>query len=307
MISSRTVNFFVDLFSGRDDAHGSDEGPCVRSRPDWDGHLDGTASPIGIYPLVRVAGRLHVCWGCVDFDTKEKGKPSWDYETERDAHIAAWNLQRTLQQMGVTSYVERTRSRSGRHVWVFANEWVPAATMRRLLLLACAIAGVSNREVMPKSVELADDQLGNFVRLPYPGQDPDSRYMLDTHGNKIPLDAFVEDAHAHLNETELLERWAARYEPPPPPRPIDFQPYTGTVDGLLARLNGKGKAVVRDGPLNEDRSRALMYLAGQCAASDLTAAEALSILDDAAARWGKFAGRRDRMQQLQRIVERAYT
>lgn len=326
---SNVTSLFADLFEGRHDAYGTEEGGCTRIPPACVGHvqtierhLSGTF-PIGVYPMVCFDDDLRhgidiidpewrVKWGCVDFDVKTKGKPSWDYETERDAHIAAVNLQKVLAALGVTSWIERTRSH-GRHLWVFASTWTAAAVMRRSLIVATSVAGVSSREVNPKQESLAADQLGNYVRLPYPGGSFDTRIMVRAWTDEpqglrayLPPSVFVKEATAARTPVATLEAIANKYVAPEPIREATIVPYDGPEHGPLRRLRPLGKAIYKNGPHDGDRSNGLYLLAKCCMESGLTTGEALSLVDQAAERWGKFEGRRDRQEQLQRIVGRAY-
>lgn len=171
------VSRFAWLFAGREDAHGLDGGGCSRVPPDYAAHLrDGPG--IGIYPMVpRLSppdgsGVGHLEWvvrfGCVDLDVQREGKRRWDYDTTEQGHVAAFNLKRACNALGMEAWVELTRSR-GFHVWVFAEEWVPASWMRRALLVACQVADVPPTEVNPKSEGFAEPEtLGNYVRTVYP-------------------------------------------------------------------------------------------------------------------------------------------
>lgn len=300
------VDQYIRLFVGQNYAHGTEHGGCARTPPDFAGHLNGTSEPIGTYPMVVWHdGNWRVGYGVVDLDVRRPNKRAYDYDTEHDAHTAALNLQRTLQHMDIRAWIEVTRSH-GRHVWVFAEHAVVAAAMRRTLLVACDVAGVSSREVNPKQETLANGQLGNYVRLPYPGQDQRSRYIID-HDRRLTCDEFVPRAYAARTPEETFERWAARWTPPAPPAPRrTFEPYRGTLDSSLARLDKPGRKVFTDGPADGDRSDALAYIAHRAYLSGLTSSETFALLDDAAARWGKFDGRRDRTERLQRIVEKGF-
>lgn len=341
------VEGFAELFEGRKDAYGTEEGGAFHFS--WAGegdgwewvakcHLEGhipvgtlnsakALSPqIGVYPMVECIRGLHkthrpfpthvVKWGCVDFDVRTKGKPSWDYEDEAEAHVAAVNLQRVLHALGITSWVERTRS-NGRHVWVFCTEWTPASWVRRSLLVACGVAGVSTREVNPKQETLGTDQLGNYVRLPYPGGLVENwsqtghslaRYVIVPESSTVlAVSRFVEKALAHRTPPKVLQALADKWVEPPKPKAItDLVPYEGELDDVTKRLNPAGRSVYVFGPNDGDRSNGLMYLAARCRESGLTPAECMTVLDDTAARWGKFDGRRDRYTQLERIVGKAY-
>ena len=292
---------FMRLFIGSQAAVGGEEGRAIRCADgaEWiryiHSHLHGNAS-YGVYPMTHNEGGWFVHWGCVDFDIKSERHKSFDYETEGEADVAARNLQAVLAAFGVTAWIERTRSH-GRHVWVFARQWVPAPVMRRALLVACEIADVPSREVNPKQESLAPDQLGNYVRLPF-GNGPNEQVILDHK-----LDEFVMLALEARTETEVLHRISGLYrEPPPPPKIVGSFDY----DGLPPTLNAAGRSVIANGPQDGDRSRGMVYVAAQCRESGLTPQQAYDVLlvtDDA---WGKYVGRRDREQRLQEIVERGY-
>ena len=156
---------FLDLFKGRLDTAGLDMTASGAPGPfrfhestdyaeSWiglaNGHLCGRLG-IGVYPVWH--GQVE--WGCVDFDDGEDA--AWEHATA---------LRSVLNAFNITGWIERSRSK-GYHVWVFSAGWVPALMMRRALMGACAISGVPDREVNPKSASLDPDQLGNFVRLPY--------------------------------------------------------------------------------------------------------------------------------------------
>lgn len=147
------VHRFAVLFAGRTDAHGTDSGGCVRGAvtgATYHAHLVGEEA-IGIYPLVDG----HVVWGCTDIDLG----------FERSLPMAR-NLRRALALLGITSWIERSRSK-GWHVFVFAAGWLPAEHMRNALLFAHGVAGVPAKEVNPKQINGVE--LGNYLRLPYPG------------------------------------------------------------------------------------------------------------------------------------------
>lgn len=297
---------FARLFLGRQDAYGGDEGKAVRcSANGWfqavRKHYDGSGPAVGVYPLIHdERDGWVVRWGCVDFDIKSPGHEKYDYETEELAHVAARNLQKVLNAFDIGCWVERTKSR-GRHVWVFANERVPARAMREALLVATDIAGVSQREVNPKSdgSNLTPDQLGNYVRLPCHGD----RVILDRGEKETPVDVFVGMAMKMLVTLDKLERVAALYQPPLPV--IEWET-TG-----LDEYNGKVPRVVRhvieNGPNDGDRSKGLLYIAHECKKAGLSPQHALELVMIADDAWGKYTGRRDREQRLIEIVERAWT
>lgn len=297
---------FLRLFDGNRLAYGGDEGKAVRcTEQQWTAavmdHYSGKGAAIGVYPLVhdlsvQARNPWVVKWGCVDLDIKSEGHEKFDYDTEDLAHVAALNLQKVLAAFGVSSWIERTRSH-GRHVWVFASAWVTAVDMRQALLVATDIAGVSQREVNPKSdgSNLGTDQLGNYVRLPYHGE----RVILV---DSLPINkvTFTTMAYSQRAAAETFERMTALYREPPPP--VEWE--------APAELNGNipkvVKHVIENGPHDGDRSNGLVYIAHECRKADLSPQQTLEVLMVADDAWGKYTGRRDREQRLQEIVERAW-
>ena len=211
----------VTLFRGNPDVVGMDmpdgsvrparfEIPDTRER-DWlvlaDAHLAGRQC-IGVYPYTHPHGQ--VAWGCVDLDEGEEA--SWSHATD---------LYQVLRAVGLIAWIERSRSK-GYHVWVFALGWVPARSMRHLLIGACETAGVPSREVNPKQEWLKPGQLGNFVRLPYfgGGTSPPSRQVIvDLNGVPLSLPLFMLEAVANQAHPDQIEHGASRlWEPPKLPR-----------------------------------------------------------------------------------------
>lgn len=328
---------FCELFDGNRRAIGLENGGSEKPAGAWDNwswedrlhaHLDG-GDPIGVYPMAQemlsgggfsgLPGGWFVRWGCVDIDVQSSTKPSGDVVTEEDGHVMALNIKTALRLEGITAWIEVTRSR-GRHVWVFAKDWVAARTMRRALIMACRLAGASEREVNPKQEKLAHGQLGNYVRLPYPGKDvppslePAIRYtrvVLDTatpgHTYKYTLDDFVELATLARTETAALEALASLYEEPPPPARVHREDLPKVDRELTKRLGGLAWTIFCNGPLDgRDRSGTLMRLAHLCREDKLTPEEALSLVVDADLRWGKFSHRADGDKRMLSMVERAY-
>lgn len=300
------MDLFIDLFQGNRAAIGTELGGCARLTPEqiWSDqvrfHLEGTAPPIGVYPLVFVPRGWFVHWGCVDFD-----------EGEAFSRIHAQNLQLILNHFGITGWVERSRSK-GYHVWVFAQNWTPAKLMREALLAACQLVDAPTKEINPKSIELPEGSLGNYVRLPYPGHlggsyDPTRRVMLD--GEKPwPLATFVNTAHAKRTAAVQLEKLAAFYAPPRPPirrRDWEKSELTGRA---IDRLVGKARVIFDQGPFEgSGRGHTLYKLACYLREDGRhTREEALELVRDADARWGKFHLRPDCEIRLQSVIDEAW-
>jgi hypothetical protein len=313
---------FASLFEGNLKAYGQDTPKgvrCVRLPPKsywlawdllWDQHLKGGGG-IGVYPMVSMEDAWYVKWGCVDLDIKAPGKTRYDYETEQDAHTAAQNLVRALDILGIQGWIERTRG-SGRHVWVFAKEWVSAAQMRRALLVACSLSGASAAEVNPKSETLGEGQLGNFVRLPYPGglsqahrgllSVSPAQVTYDDNGVPLSLEDFL--ARCISDRVYLFEAAAALYREPE-------RTQLGPRDrGLLwspVHMPKRIRCFIETGPQFGDRSSWLYLLGAICAEEHLTQAAACAIVSDADELvTQKYTGRSDAERRYAALVGRAY-
>lgn len=314
------VTDFAELFVGRQDAYGMEEGRCFRPGPPFEGnahywmetiqrHLNGQV-PIGIYPMVGPGGTededvWFVHWGCIDFD-----------EGEEVSLTHARNVVAVLRELEITGWIERSRSK-GFHVWVFADSWVPARTMRRALLAACQLVDAPTREINPKQETLGEGQLGNYVRLPYPGSltsEPLSGARRAVFPPRMDFPYRVHDfvilamrSRASLAE---LEAAAELYQEPvrarPPQRHL----------GLLLpgsrepadRLGALARKVWEEGPLDgSGRGHTLWKLARLIVEDGRhTFDEALELLQDADERWGKFTARGD-ADYIDRMLEQAWT
>jgi hypothetical protein len=300
---------FLKLFRGRGDCHGSWSGGCVReqlTRRHYHQHL--TSGPhIGVYPMIKDKAS----WGCIDIDGKQHAIDTvnrvWDWEQMR---IIAENLKTVLAVKNVIAHTERTAN--GIHVWVFPEEpLVAAATMRRALMAACKAVNYDPKEVNPKQEVLSSTQIGNYVRLPYPGalnNDPDARVVyLSTLNNTVHLADFVEHAETNRTSTAALAAVAELWKPPAKCHTSVNVEAGLDVSNLLPMISGLSYTVWRDGPLEgQDRSSALTRLAHLLAADTITPTAAYAILKSADERWGKYYSRADCSQQLQALIDRAY-
>lgn len=319
-----TVRKFSSLFQGRTDFVGAEEGGCVRihgpSNPDdfhwmYQGHLTGSRPPIGIYPVVRRerlapdgAGRIFefaVKFGAVDIDFE-------------DLPLAK-NVWHALQALSISAWVERSRSK-GYHVWIFADDWVPAVLVRSTLQVACDVAGYSPKEIFPKQTELTDGSPGNYIRLPYPGallrevSEASRRVVLQMDRPSQPLfdlEDWVESAWNTRVSRDRLEQAAVLAAPPKPKhRPPLVRPGTPAEEpdkALVATMGGLSYTIWANGPLDgQDRSGTLFKLTHSLKKDGFTADQTFSLVRNADARWGKFFDRADGDDRLWEIVERVY-
>lgn len=307
---------FANLFEGRRDAYGTEHGSAARVAKDdpfgdWYSkvklHLSGIA-PVGVYPVLDNQCR----WGCIDLDVASPEKTKYDYETPAGAHVDAQRIVGAALGFNLYGYIERTRS-DGRHVWFFFPQWVDSAQVRRALLVLCDTVGASVREVNPKSENLNTVQLGNYVRLPYPGglstewHRSQRRYIYDPKsGWPLGLEPFL--ALVEYSDASYVAAAARLWRPPASTAvEIERHEYTGDAfDQLIKRLNGLAYTIFEEGPLSA-RHTALFKLAVECKASGLAPSEAFLVVEDADARWGKFSGRADCEQRIMETVRKGYS
>lgn len=285
------IEKFMLLFGGRTDAHGTWEGGSKKSPVSYETfakHLCGEEL-IGIYPLTDGSS---VRWGCSDIDV--------------DDLDAARNLQTALRVKSVPSYVEKTAR--GFHVWVFANDWIPAPIMRRAFLSAHEVIGLPPKEVNPKQEEA--NGLGNYVRLPYPGgidKMPENRYMLfDRDDEPMTLKQFIDSAYDTRVNINLLRPLAERHRPRTR-AVLDQLQTSASVQEALTHVNAFVKNIWRNGPFeSRDRSNTLCKMVHKMHEQGTPMNMAYIILHDADKRWGKFHLRSDCVEQLVKIVEDIY-
>lgn len=289
------------LFAGRRDVWGAEWGQCIK-RPltlaDWDEHINGDGS-VGVYPLCE--GDV-VKWGCVDVDEGY------------DLINLAVNVCKGLRQLGITSWLERTRSK-GFHCWVFTDDWVSAEQMRAALFVACALVDYRPKEVNPKAARLRPGFISNYVNVPWARKwaVQGRRVMVafdDPRRYTLKLESWLDLAEASLTPPSVIAKAAALYKPPPPPRAVAIARPSADP---TPRLRGVARRLYEDGPLPSlttgriDRSAALQRLAHLLRADGFSAGEAYHLVADLDSRLGKYVGRSDAALQYERIVSRAYS
>lgn len=301
--SIATVERFGSLFHGRTDAYGTEEGGCEKVE-NWDPastndylariskHL--ISGPcLGVYPLTG-SGFVH--WGCIDFD-----------EGEEESYAHAVNVSTALAQYGIIGWIERSRSK-GYHVWVFCNGWYDALMVRNALLAACQCVDAPTKEINPKQVTLSEGQVGNYVRLPYPGNGAPGRQVVLDDEKELELEDFILLADRSAAVSQDLVRMADLYVPPAPPAPPKHV-WVDSNTTAVERLDGLAFTIWRDGPLDgSDRSDTLWKLCALMRENgNITFNEALDLLLDADRRWGKFHVRGvSGEQQLSRMLSKAW-
>lgn len=285
---------FITLFRGRADCYGSWDGGCVKERlteQQFRQHLT-TGPHIGVYPAVHYNGATHVAWGCTDIDY--------------DDYDEAKRLQDTFAAVGVKAWTEKTRK--GWHVWVFATTLVPAEHMRNMFLACHQVADSNPKEVNPKQTNLAPNQVGNYVRLPYPeGDGAVERFVIEPDEGRLPVGHFVEEAVACRTTPDTIADLATYYTPPALPERTVLAP-TNDMTEAARLLTPLGRTIWREGPLEgRDRSTTLAHLAHECFKAGLTIGDALLLLEDADLRWGKYLIRGEAGRiELVKLIQRAF-
>jgi hypothetical protein len=249
-------------------------------------------------------------WGDIDID-----------EGDVDSEIIAKNAVTLFSALGITAWLERSRSK-GYHVWVFAEEWIPVALMRKALQAVMQLAGGDYDAVYPKSDSL-DGPPGNYIRLPYGGERPYGRQVMvnPETGETYDIWDFIIEAEAERTPLEELERAAELYqdhEPDiPPPRDYSKEPLM-RIDG--SRLRGLALMMYRNGPVDyymqhgagRGRHGFLNRFARAMFESGFERGDVVSWTNDLDSRLGqwypegpKFMGRRDGDRQMERLVDDA--
>lgn len=174
---------FMRLFAGRQDAYGTGKGEVVRAPVKaalYEQHLRGDGKGLGIFPLLD-DGTLH--FAAIDLD-----EPDFD---------AARSMQELLP--GVT-WLERSRSGNA-HVWAFFTEPCEAWVARGLMREATVAIDKPRVEVFPKQDRLMEGMVGNYINLPYFGEE---RPMVDASS----LAEFVGRALVLRNDPESWRKRA---------------------------------------------------------------------------------------------------
>lgn len=313
---------FYNLFDGRHDVYGGDDGRAIY-QPYNEAtalrHLEGIEG-IGVYPCMHAHdGNLWVKWGCCDIDTGD-----WN---------EAFMLATALQGMGLRPWIERSRSK-GWHVWVFVNSWIPASDMRRCLKVAYSAIDLQAKEANPKQETLRENQLGNYVRLPYKAGliiNPERQCMMAewnrySDGVVLTFPQFIEGKDQRFqsawgdpytwkhpgfySDTNVVSRWAAKWYERPKQLEVSTEtpayPSAQVID-IAARLPQNTGRVWKWGPKTADRSATLQAIAFQCARSGFKPADTYQLILDADRRWGKYHQRPDGEGYIADIVERAYS
>ena len=137
-------------------------------------HIDGKVG-VGAIPI----NADNQCkFGALDIDTY-------------DLDIVQLNAK--VQKMGLPLILCRSKS-GGAHLYLFLKEWEPAALVREYLAEMASALGFSGCEIFPKQDKVLTERgdVGNFINMPYFGGDITTRYALDSNGESLSLEEFLD-------------------------------------------------------------------------------------------------------------------
>jgi len=141
----------------------------------WENHLKGEGAALGIIPITE----NNSCkWGCIDID-----QYNFDH----------FSLIQSIRKHNFPLIVCRSKS-GGAHVFLFTEDFIPAATMQATLKKMAATLGYEGSEIFPKQTEILVDRgdTGNFLNLPYHNEMKGLRYAIKDDGNAATLEEFFE-------------------------------------------------------------------------------------------------------------------
>ena len=98
-----------------------------------------------------------------------------------------------LDSMKIPMIVCRSKS-GGAHLFIFFDDWYPAAEIREYLTEIASAIGHSGCEIFPKQDKILADRgdVGNFINLPYFDSEQTVRYAVNKAGDDLELDQFLE-------------------------------------------------------------------------------------------------------------------
>lgn len=212
----------------RDDGKRKGEARTIReplTEELWESHLNGSQG-LGVIPI---RDDSHCYWGCIDIDVYLKFDPTQVVDK--------------IKALGVPLWVCRTKS-GGCHVYVFFSEPTPAHAIRDWLKQIASALGYAQSEIFPKQTQIIDDDMGNWVNMPYFDAEMSTRYAINPENN----------------ESMTLEEFEAVCEPRPAAEWFEFKLATHLFD-IAPETEGSGKEKKRKGEF-DDAPPCLQILCG---------------------------------------------
>ena len=155
----------------------------------WSDHLLGTDPALGIIPINEDS---KCKWACIDIDV---------YNLNHKELIDKIKLNK------LPLVVFRSKS-GGAHVFLFTEEFVPAALFRNKLKDIAALLGYARSEIFPKQNHLNKERgdVGSFLNLPYHKAHQTLRYAFNYDGNAMTIEEFFNYYdQIVLTEEDLVE------------------------------------------------------------------------------------------------------
>ena len=239
--------------------------------------------PIGVYPLWERNNVWMVNWAAVDLDEGEK------------SNVHADNLQKVLDQVGIKSWKEPSRSK-GYHVWVYLKEPIAARIAKEGLTGACRVVDVPIKEVYPKQITLSTGKIGNCLRLPYPHIRKSPRQEVLGYKCEEFVQAALESRTPPAVYRKLMKLHAAT-------EPKRIRVVTGSK--VKGEFYGVAKRIWERNDEEQDRSEAMYAFASSLLWQEFSydaTVDWVRRLDD---RLEKFTGRTDREKQIRNLVSKA--
>jgi len=233
-------------------------------------HLSGDIS-IGVYPL-NIDDSVH--WAAVDFDGKEKGDPVADAKEVKQAFAS---------KLGLISWMEKSQSGKGVHLWVFFKSKVPAKIVRKVLGSCIPEYNTyRNRTTSYDRIFPAQDSsgggYGNLCAIPLNGKElvlAGKTAFVDDHGEPFENQSeIVLQAHAQRNEVSALVE-ASKKIPDVKRFDVKQSPTSKQIPGGTKLLCPQGCAWLRS---CKERSNDLPYPEWYAALTQFTRVEEGEIL-----------------------------
>lgn len=207
-------------------------------------HIAGLLT-LGIYPW-REDGTVK--WFAVDFDGPKDSAIAESFARTRED---ATRQQVAFQRAGLQTYLERSRSRRGVHLWGFLRDPHPVAEIRKLVvgLLVPGLQTMDRGKVYPSDPERSEH--GTLICLPYGGHwlPEGTAFISGTDSVPIPLEAFLELAQPNANEVVARILRKLKTTAPAPSKPAavgepgispEGRPSSLLPDGILKIFGPQG-------------------------------------------------------------------
>ena len=145
-----------------------------------------------------------------------------------------------LKSLKVPMCVCRSKS-GGAHLYLFLNDWYPAADIRDYLSEVSSALGHSGCEIFPKQDQILSERgdVGNFINLPYFDAKQSTRYAVDKDGNDMELKdflAWVEKHRVSMPDLEKIDFGTARKFMEDGPPCVQVIMSTGAMEGVRNKV-----------------------------------------------------------------------